>query len=1193
MAAIPHRLRLAVASALLAACARGDAAPAGSDATLFTRLPASATGVRFANRLRETRELNIFTYRHFYNGGGVALGDLTGDGLPELVLTGAQTGPRVYLNLGQFRFRDVTAESGVGRQGDWATGAAMADWDGDGRLDLFVGFAGKDEGPRRANALYRNAGLRGGVPVLRDVAPAWGLADRDHATQAAPLDYDGDGDLDLFLINNAPIPVSGYGTRNVRGVRDSTPGNRLFRNDLATAGRFADVSAAAGLHGSQIAFGLGVAVSDVNRDGRPDVYVANDFFERDYLYLNRGDGTFADALPDAADAVSYFSMGMDVADVNNDGWPDVYTTDMLPEGERRFKLMTSYEGWDVYQAKVVGGYHHQLTRNMLQLNDGGAAAAPAGALGGARTPLVPTFTEVGQMAGVSRTDWSWSALLADLDLDGRKDAFVTNGLAKDITSQDYVAYLADAATMREATKGGPGTVDYGKLGKAMTSTPIADYAFRNVAAESGAGEGVRFANEARAWGLDLPSFSSGAAYGDLDGDGAPDLVVNNVDGEAFVYRNNARRLRPGHHVLRVRLDGAGRNRFGVGARVAAYAGGTTFVQEQSPVRGFQSSVDYTLTVGLGRHARLDSLVVDWPDGRRSVQPGVAADQLVTVRQADATTPPPAAPPPPVRALMADASGDSAAPRLPFRHAENAFVDFDRERLAPRLLSTEGPALAVGDVNRDGLDDVFLGGAKNQAGAVLVQARDGRFRADSAPFTPDAGSEDTGAALADVDGDGDLDLYVVSGGSEWDAGAPELQDRLYLNDGRGRFTRAPAGALPTEGANGSRVAAADYDGDGDTDLFVGGRAVTGRYGVSGQSLLLVNDGRGRFTNATDARAPGLAGAGMVTDAAWHDTDGDGRPELVLVGEWMPVTVFHNAGGGRLARQAVRGLEASTGWWTRVVAADVTGDGRADLVLGNVGLNSRLHASDREPVRLYVKDFDQNGITEQILTCYNEGVDYPVPLRDDLIRALPAWRARFPSYARYATQTVDSVLPPKERAGALVREARTFATSVARANADGSFTLAALPAEAQVAPVAGIVARDLNGDGATDLVLAGNFDGVRPEIGRLAAGRGLVLRGDGRGGFAPLPRAVGGFAAPGQTRDLAVVRSAGAPLLVAARNNDRPLVYRLRPAGAAVARGLGAVKVKGLDGIHGIDGMIGSVRGRVGPARPLGQQSRQSR
>ena len=1094
--------------------ARGATLP-DPDGHLFTLLPSSATGVQFENRLTETRDLNVFTYRNYYNGGGVAIGDLTGDGLPEIVLTANQGGPRLFLNAGKFRFRDVTKPSGL-RAGakSWTTGVTLADVNGDGRLDIYVCRAGPVEPARRANELWINLGTNtDGVPAFREMAAAYGVADQGYSTHAAFLDYDRDGDLDLFVVNNSPKPASSFGVRNVRHVRDAHGGQKLYRNN---GGRFAEVSAAAGIHSPEVAFGLGLAVGDVNRDGWPDMYVANDFFERDYLYINKGDGTFSEALDSQAPVLTYFSMGLDIGDVDNDGWPDIYTTDMLPEDEYRLKTMASFEGWDVYQTKVRNGYHHQFMRNMLQRNNGDG-----------------TFSDVGQMAGVARTDWSWSALIADLDLDGRKDIFVTNGLAKDVTSQDYVAFLANEETMKTVTSGGRSRVDFQRLTKAMSSTPLPNYAFRNEGA-------LRFSSQAAAWGLATPSISSGAAYGDLDGDGALDLVVNNVNQEAFVYRNNARTLRAAHRSLRVRLAGERANRFGVGARVTLFAGPDAFMQELAPTRGFQSSVDYVLVFGLGTHETIDSVRVEWPDERVSTLTGVAANQLLTVRQSDAVRPvPPAARSVKPALLIADSTA------IAFRHEENAFVDFDRERLIPKMLSTEGPVMAVADVNGDGLDDAFIGGAKEQAGALLIQRRDGRFvRTNREVFERDRTSEDVGAIFFDANGDHHLDLYVVSGGNEFSDGAPALQDRLYLNDGHGTFSNA-SGRLPPETASGSRAATADFDGDGDMDLFVGGRVVPWRYGLDPVSALLRNDGRGRFSDVTDQLAPELARVGMVTDAVWQDVDGDRRPDLVVVGEWMPITVMRNAGGGKLERLDVRGLEKSHGWWNRVIAGDFTGDGRVDFVVGNVGLNSRLSASETEPMTMHVKDFDGNGFVEQIVSCYNQGVSYPLPLRDDLIKALPYLKARYLNYKDYARQTVTDIFPSAELADAVVKRAYTLATSLVRNNGDGSFTLVALPAEAQLAPVYGILATDLDQDGATDLMLAGNFDGVKPEIGRMSASYGLVLRGDGKGHFTPLRATASGFFLPGEARDIRRLRTVRGELYVVARNDDMPLAFRRTP------------------------------------------------
>ncbi|HJQ09407.1 MAG TPA: VCBS repeat-containing protein [Gemmatimonadaceae bacterium] len=1108
---------------LLAACTgtekkqepASDAKAPAIDGHLFTLLPSGYTGVRFANHLEDSPDFNVFTYRNFYNGGGVAVGDLNGDGLPEVMLTANQNGAHLYLNRGHFRFQEITDAAGIAGKKSWVTGVTLGDVNADGRLDIYVCYAGPKAGERRANELYINQGNdKNGIPTFKEAAKEYGLAEEGYSTQAAFLDYDRDGKLDLFLVNNSYRPANSFGMRNTRNTRDPLGGEKLFHND--GNGHFTDVSAKAGIYGPEIAFGLGVAISDVNRDGWPDIYVSNDFFERDYLYINNRDGTFDERLDKEMPYISYFSMGLDIADINNDGWPDVYTTDMLPEDEYRLRTTSSFEDWATDQVKIRNGFHHQVMRNMLQLNNGNG-----------------TFSDIGQMAGVARTDWSWSALAADLDLDGYKDLYVTNGIAKDVTSQDYVRYLADPRTMAAATANKGKRVDFKQLIDAMTSTKLTHYAFHN-------NGNLTFTNQAQNWGLATPSFGSGAAYADLDGDGALDLVVNNVNDEAFIYRNNARTLLKDNRFLQVKLDGDGQNRFGVDAKVTVQAGTQTLYQEQSPARGFQSSVDYILTFGLGKVDTVQSVVVDWPDGRVSKVTGIAANQRITIKQSEAQKG--AAGAEPVRARQQILTDITDRVRLPFVHRENDYVDFDRERLMPKKLSIEGPALAVADVNRDGLDDIFIGGAKGQGSVLLAQRQDGTFaRSNEQLFAEDSTSEDVGAAFFDANGDGYPDLYVVTGGNEFSEGATALIDRLYLNDGKGNFRKA-VNALPPISQSGSRVVAADYDGDGAVDLFVGGRSVPGRYGIDPQSVLLKNDGKGHFTDVTDRVAPGLSHVGMVTDALWKDVDGDGRLDLVVVGEWMPITVFHNAGSGRLVKMEARGLERTNGWWNRIVAADFTGDGRVDFIVGNLGLNSRLQASANEPVTMYVKDFAHNGFLQQIVSYYNGGKEYPLSLRDQLLLSIAPLRDKYPTYKDFARQTLADVFPRKDVEDAVVKRAYTFATSLVRNNGDGSFTVTPLPLDAQIAPVYGMIAGDLEGTGKTEVLMAGNFDGVNPDIGTMTAGFGVLLRGDGKGHFTSVRELESGFEVPGQSRDIQRVRTRAGVIYVVARDNDRPLVFQ---------------------------------------------------
>jgi hypothetical protein len=1099
------------AAVLFAGCGSGEP-------TLFERLPADVTGVTFVNEVPETPELNIVNYLNYYNGGGVAAGDVDGDGLADLYFTSNVGADRLYRNLGGFRFEDITEAAGLGTTTGWKSGVTMADVNGDGHLDIYVSTV-THRAMRGRNVLYVNDG----DGTFTDRTAEYGLEHAGYSTQAAFFDHDGDGDLDMYLLNHSTHEQRGSVFNPQVRERHPLAGDRLFRND---GNRFVDVSVEAGIFGGAEGYGLGVVVSDLDLDGCPDIYVANDFDEGDFLYHNNCDGTFTESIARAMGHTSRASMGVDAADFSNDGRPDVVVLDMLPERQDILTTSANADDYSVHAQRLAAGYFPQYARNTLQLNRGRGR-----------------FSDIGYLAGVQATDWSWAPLFADLDNDGRKDLLVTNGIYRRPNDLDFFTFVMDrrvqAALQDSLTAERLDTV----LGR-MPQVRIPNHAFRN--------DGdLTFTNVADAWGLGGADFSTGATYVDLDNDGALDLVLHNVNGPAGIYRNRARILTP-NHFLAVRLEGAGGNTGGLGAKVFVHHGGTVQLVEQMPTRGFQSAVDPRPHFGLGASVRVDSLTVVWPDGRAQTLRDVAADQTVTLVQEaatgryayGATGPDP---------LFADVTARAGAE---FTHRENLFFDYTREPLLPHQLSAEGPALAVGDVNGDGLDDVYVGGAKWQAGVLLLQRRDGTFRQSPVTvFQADSLHEDVDAAFFDADGDGDLDLYVVSAGNEfWGQQAP-LQDRLYVNDGRGRYERS-VDRLPPFFANGACVVPGDFDGDGDLDLFVGSRVLTRRYGVMPRSYLLRNDGAGRFEDVTEDLAPGLALAGMVTAAAWADYDGDGRLDLIVVGEWMPVRVFRRENGRFVDRTDEAGLAGTNGWWNSVTVTDLQGDGRPDLVLGNLGLNSHLRASRDEPARLYVHDFARNGSVQQILTIYRHGVSYPLASRDELIRAIPALRDRYPSYAAFGAARIEDVLPKADLEEAEVLDAYTFASAVAVNGGDGTFTLRSLPVEAQFAPIYAALPGDFDADGSVDLIVAGNTSAVPPVRGQYDASYGLLLRGDGAGGLSSVDLAVSGLVIAGEVRGLGLVRSAGGARIVVARNGApvqviAPLRMAARQAGGAVA------------------------------------------
>lgn len=1070
--------------------------------TLFQKIDSSQSGLTFRNDLLFDEKFNIFTYRNYYNGGGVALGDVNNDGLLDIYLSSNMGQNKLYINEGDFKFKDVTAESGVGGTRAWSTGVAMVDVNGDGFLDIYVCNSGDIQGDNKQNELFVNKG----DGTFTEMAEAYGLADQGYSTHAAFFDYDNDGDLDVYLLNNSYQAIGSFNKmQNERPKRDPVGGDKLFRND---GGKFTDVSEQAGIFGSIIGFGLGVTIGDVNRDGWMDIFISNDFFERDYLYLNNQDGTFTESLESAMRSISAASMGADIADINGDGLLDIFVTDMLPESQRRLKQVMTFENWDKFQFNKTHGYHYQYSRNMLHVNNGDG-----------------TFSEMGRLANVEATDWSWGALIFDMDNDGLKDLFVSNGIYQDLTDLDYLNFIDNDETKKKIIS--QNGVNYKALVDPIPINPVSNYAFKNK------GDLV-FENVIHEWGMGDPIHSNGSAYGDLNNDGAMDLVINNVNNEVLVFKNRSREFNPGNHFLKIQLEGKDRNTAAIGTQVRLLASGNIFYQENMPNRGFQSSVDPRLNFGLGAVDKINEVQVRWPDGKVTILKEILPDQTLILKWKEATDPAPdfkffEEPESPIFTKV------EASTILDFVHEENNFVDFDRDRLTYHMLSTEGPSFAKADVNGDGLEDLFYGGAKGFAGQLFIQRQNGTFQNVTPDvFETDKISEDTDAVFFDANADGFLDLFVSSGGNESGFGAPDLADRLYLNDGKGKFKKAENNGLSGLRNSTSVVKILDVNSDGYLDLFVGSRVVPFAYGVRPNSFILVNDGTGNFRDITAQVAPGLNEVGMVTDAAVVDYDGDGNQDLVLIGEWMAPTFFRNT-GGKFEKIEMPEMESYKGWYQTIKVGDFNKDGKPDFVLGNHGLNTRFKATSDNPVRMFVNDFDQNGSIEHLFAQKEGEKHIPYTLKHDLERQIPSIKKRFLKYSAYNDKYLEEIFSPQEMENSIIHEVNYLSSSIFINQGEGKFQVTALPRMTQRSWMYTVLITDVNADGVEDLVMGGNLRGAKPEVGQYDASYGEVLIGKGDGTFEYMPNREHGLKLDGDIRDLHSLEIKGQRMLQVVRNN----------------------------------------------------------
>ncbi|MBS1577969.1 MAG: VCBS repeat-containing protein [Bacteroidetes bacterium] len=1049
---------------------------------LFTLLTPEQTGVTFQNTLTEGLNTNILVYEYFYNGGGVAAGDFNGDGLTDLYFTSNMSDNKLYLNKGKMQFQDITVASGAaGRSGPWKTGVNVVDINGDGKPDIYLCYSGAMPPEKRMNQLFINKGNnKEGIPLFEEKAQEYGLASTGFSNQSYFFDYDKDGDLDMLLLNHNPknLPILNEASTAELFRKDNPEkGLRLFKQ---TNGRFEDITIAAGINGSELSYGLGLGISDFNNDGWPDFYVSNDYAVPDYLYINDKKGGFSNRLSDYIGHTSQFSMGNDVSDIDNDGLTDIYTLDMLPEDNHRQKLLLMPDNYAKFDLNVHLGFYYQYMRNMLQLNNGNE-----------------TFSEVAQLAGISNTDWSWSALFADYDNDGWKDLFVTNGYFRDYTNLDFINYMNEYVER----KGRLQREDVMEIIKEMPSSNVINYIFKN-------NKDRTFTDRNKDWGITQVSNSNGAVYADLDNDGDLDLVVNNINLPAFIYRNESQKD-SANHFLQVSLSGNTGNTEGIGARIKIFNKDHLQVLEQNPARGYLSSVSSVLHFGLGKDDKVDSLLITWNSGKTQKLENIKADQVIHLSEKEAGNAP---------AIIQKSKPlfSETASSIKYTNPATEINDFNRQPLLISEFSYNSPCMKKADINGDGLDDILIGGTVGQATSLFVQQKNGLFiKKNTDAFEKDKSYEAADIAVFDANGDGKPDIYIASGGyHDFNTADTSLVDRLYINDGHGGFSKKED-VLPVYGSK-SCVRVQDINGDGAPDLFIGGRVVPGRYPESPNSYVLINDGKGNFKDETPAVCSLISKIGMVTDAVWVDLDADKKNELVVAGEWMPVTVFKNE-NGKLINSTSQFFDKNySGWWNTITVGDFNSDNKPDLIIGNMGLNTQFKASEKEPLELYYSDFDKNGSIDPVFSFYIQGKRYPYITRDELVSQMPLFKKRFSNFKSYADITLEDLFQNNELKDAGHLMADHMATTCFLSSPTGKYIVAQLPQEVQYSPVNTINTIDFNRDGKMDILLCGNNSHTKIRLGKFDANYGVLLAGDGKGNFHYVNQDISGFKLEGDIR-----------------------------------------------------------------------------